>query len=184
MCAFGVTGVLVHVLTTASYLSARNNFLFKTCSDREKIQAVEDEEKALREENVRLQRRLLRETERREQLTRQLSESESSLEMDDERQDACLSSLGIVVRVILTLSFLSCRHFNEMATGRHHHASSPAPISPSPTRRSISPALRMLNLCQSCIFVLQYFSCTQNEYSCTPMLNNLHICLSKLTHNH
>lgn len=56
-----------------------------TCSDREKMQVVEEEEKALREENIRLQRRLLRETERREQLTRQLSESESSLEMDDER---------------------------------------------------------------------------------------------------
>ena len=54
-------------------------------SDREKMQVVEEEEKALREENIRLQRRLLRETERREQLTRQLSESESSLEMDDER---------------------------------------------------------------------------------------------------
>eukprot|EP00731_Ephydatia_muelleri_P029731 Em0021g254a len=84
--------------------------------NREKMQVVEEEEKALREENIRLQRRLLRETERREQLTRQLSESESSLEMDDER------------------------HFNEMASGRHLHASSPAPVSPSPTRRSISPA--------------------------------------------
>lgn len=52
---------------------------------REKIQQIEEEEKALKEENVRLQRRLLRETERREQLSRQLSESESSLEIDEER---------------------------------------------------------------------------------------------------
>ena len=52
---------------------------------KEKITQIEEEERALKEENVRLQRRLLRETERREQLTRQLSESESSLEMDDER---------------------------------------------------------------------------------------------------
>ena len=53
--------------------------------DREKIQALEDEERSLKEENVRLQRKLLREMERREALSRQLSESESSLEMDDER---------------------------------------------------------------------------------------------------
>ena len=52
---------------------------------REKINQITEEEKALKEENVRLQRRLLRETERREQLSRQLSESESSLEMEDER---------------------------------------------------------------------------------------------------
>lgn len=54
-------------------------------TDREKIQALEDEERSLKEENVRLQRKLLREMERREALSRQLSESESSLEMDDER---------------------------------------------------------------------------------------------------
>lgn len=54
-------------------------------SGKERIQQIEDEEKALKEENMRLQRRLLRETERREQMTRQLSESESSLEMDEER---------------------------------------------------------------------------------------------------
>ena len=52
---------------------------------REKIHQITEEERALKEENVRLQRRLLRETERREQLSRQLSESESSLEMEDER---------------------------------------------------------------------------------------------------
>ena len=45
----------------------------------------EEEENQLKEENVRLQRKLLLEMERREQLSRQLSESESSLEMDEER---------------------------------------------------------------------------------------------------
>ena len=59
--------------------------IFCLPADREKVHQVEEEEKALKEENVRLHRRLLRETERREQLSRQLSESESSLEMDDER---------------------------------------------------------------------------------------------------
>ena len=44
-----------------------------------------EEERQIREENVRLQRKLQMEIERREQLCRHLSESESSLEMDDER---------------------------------------------------------------------------------------------------
>ena len=52
---------------------------------KDKIHQIEEEEKALKENNVLLQRRLMREKERREQLARQLSESESSLEMDDER---------------------------------------------------------------------------------------------------
>ena len=44
------------------------------------------EEKILREENARLHRQLLAETERREAMSRQLSESESSLDMDDENR--------------------------------------------------------------------------------------------------
>ena len=75
------------------------------------MKAIVDEEKALKEENIRLQRRLIREVERREAISRQLSESESSLEIEDER------------------------HFNE----RYKHGSSPAPYSPSPTHRSLSP---------------------------------------------
>ena len=43
------------------------------------------EEHKIREANLRLQRKLQLEMERREQLCRHLSESESSLEMDDER---------------------------------------------------------------------------------------------------
>jgi hypothetical protein len=43
------------------------------------------EERQIREENLRLQRRLQLEMERREALCRHLSESESSLEMEDER---------------------------------------------------------------------------------------------------
>lgn len=54
----------------------------------------ETEEHHLREENVRLQRKLLLEMERREQLSRQLSESESSLEMDDERHFNELTAHG------------------------------------------------------------------------------------------
>lgn len=54
-------------------------------TDTEKRAQYIEEERHMREENIRLQRKLQREVERREALCRQLSESESSLEMDDER---------------------------------------------------------------------------------------------------
>ncbi|XP_065911904.1 coiled-coil domain-containing protein 6-like isoform X2 [Dysidea avara] len=106
------------IVQLSSEVDRLKKMLSKTeAKHREKIQALEDEERSLKEENVRLQRKLLREMERREALSRQLSESESSLEMDDER------------------------HFNEIATGKVIRVvSSPAPYSPSPTRRSISPS--------------------------------------------
>ncbi|MGH0124103.1 UNVERIFIED_CONTAM: hypothetical protein FKN15_018184 [Acipenser sinensis] len=77
-----------------------------------------EEERHMREENIRLQRKLQREMERREALCRQLSESESSLEMDDER------------------------YFNEMSAQglRPRTVSSPIPYTPSPSSsRPISP---------------------------------------------
>lgn len=52
---------------------------------RENISRIVREEKLIKEENLRLQRRLQMEVDRREALCRHLSESESSLEMDDER---------------------------------------------------------------------------------------------------
>lgn len=54
-------------------------------TDAEKMAALMNEEKQIKEENLRLQRKLQLEMERREALCRHLSESESSLEMDDER---------------------------------------------------------------------------------------------------
>lgn len=78
-------------LTTAkhSYFTLRSCRLSKVTStfylDCEKMAAYAKEERHIKEENIRLQRKLLREMERREALSRQLSESESSLEMDDER---------------------------------------------------------------------------------------------------
>lgn len=54
----------------------------ETC---EKMQQFAQEEKCIREENLRLQRKLQLEVERREALCRHLSESESSLEMEEER---------------------------------------------------------------------------------------------------
>ncbi|XP_077998991.1 coiled-coil domain-containing protein 6-like isoform X1 [Glandiceps talaboti] len=79
----------------------------------EKMARYAEEEKHIKDENLRLQRKLLMEMERREALSRQLSESESSLEMDDERQ------------------------FNEMASQgslRPRTRSSPIPYSPTSSR--------------------------------------------------
>ncbi|KAK0132848.1 Coiled-coil domain-containing protein 6 [Merluccius polli] len=85
-----------------------------------------EEERHMREENIRLQRKLQREMERREALCRQLSESESSLEMDDERYSP------------------GCMYFNEMSAQglRARTVSSPIPYTPSPSSsRPISPGL-------------------------------------------
>lgn len=53
--------------------------------NKENMAKLAREEKLIKEENIRLQRRLQMEVDRREALCRHLSESESSLEMDDER---------------------------------------------------------------------------------------------------
>lgn len=58
----------------------------------------------MREENIRLQRKLQREMERREALCRQLSESESSLEMDDERYMLRHTTGQISKRLTITLN--------------------------------------------------------------------------------
>lgn len=86
----------------------------------EKLHKYANEEKQIREENLRLQRKLQLEVERREALCRQLSESETSLEIEDER------------------------HFNEMTSFggnvRPRGRSSPIPYNPSPSAsRPLSP---------------------------------------------
>eukprot|EP00794_Sanderia_malayensis_P012327 gene12327-13600_t len=63
-----------------------------------KMMEYEKDEHQLKEENIRLQRKLLLEMERREALSRQLSESESSLEMDDERHFNELAAQGAPFR--------------------------------------------------------------------------------------
>ncbi|XP_050052788.1 coiled-coil domain-containing protein 6-like [Dermacentor andersoni] len=86
----------------------------------EKVAQFAQEERQIREENVRLQRKLQLEMDRRESLCRHLSESESSLEMDEER------------------------HFNEMSAHamRPRTVSSPIPYNPSPnSSRPLSPGL-------------------------------------------
>lgn len=63
----------------------RTNLATTQKESSEKMQQLAQEEKCIREENLRLQRKLQLEVERREALCRQLSESESSLEMEEER---------------------------------------------------------------------------------------------------
>lgn len=82
------------------------------------------DEKSIREENMRLQRKLQMEVERREALCRHLSESESSLEMEEER--LYHESLNNSV------SSLNSSH------NRQRTISSPVPHSPS-SSRPISP---------------------------------------------
>ena len=91
-------------------------------ADEQKLLQFTQEEKEIKEENLRLQRRLLLEQERREALSRHLSESESSLEMDDERQFNEMTAHGLRPRTI----------------------SSPIPYSPNPAR-PISPGKCVLD---------------------------------------
>lgn len=65
--------------------SLRGNLAAAEREKLEKTQHFQIEERHIREENVRLQRKLQLEVERREELCRHLSESESSLEMEEER---------------------------------------------------------------------------------------------------
>lgn len=84
--------------------------------DSKKMEKMAKEERQVREDNLRLQRKLQLEVERRTALCRHLSESESSLEMEEERQ------------------------YNEMASNRCRTSSSPLPFPPSPSQsRPLSP---------------------------------------------
>ncbi|XP_030760796.1 coiled-coil domain-containing protein 6 [Sitophilus oryzae] len=84
----------------------------------QKMQKYAQEERNIKEENMRLQRKLQLEVERREALCRHLSESESSLEMEEER------------------------HFNEQVLALRQHTVSPIPYNPSPSQsRPLSPGL-------------------------------------------
>ncbi|XP_047020334.1 coiled-coil domain-containing protein 6 isoform X2 [Helicoverpa zea] len=76
-----------HIQTLRSeVVKLRNQLAVSQNENKEKMHRFALEEKHIREENVRLQRKLQQEVERREALCRHLSESESSLEMEEERQ--------------------------------------------------------------------------------------------------
>ncbi|XP_013141363.1 PREDICTED: coiled-coil domain-containing protein 6-like isoform X3 [Papilio polytes] len=76
-----------HIQTLRSeVVKLRNQLAVSQNENKEKMHRFALEEKYIRDENVRLQRKLQQEVERREALCRHLSESESSLEMEEERQ--------------------------------------------------------------------------------------------------
>lgn len=80
------TNLTDHIINLRREVSRLKANLEKAERDhRENISKIVREEKLIKDENVRLQRRLQMEVDRREALCRHLSESESSLEMDDER---------------------------------------------------------------------------------------------------
>lgn len=92
------------------------------------------EEQHIRDENLRLQRRLQLEVDRRLQLCRHLSESESSLEMDEERYFNELSHFSSMTGVTPA---------NVMNSGRSRTISSPISCIVAP--RPASPALSKLH---------------------------------------
>lgn len=112
-----------HIQTLRSEVARLRSMLAASQQEHtEKMQRYVNEERSIREENLRLQRKLQLEVERREALCRHLSESESSLEMEEER------------------------HYNEqvlaggVAVGTRQHTVSPIPYNPSPSHsRPLSP---------------------------------------------
>lgn len=115
------TNLSTHIQTLRSEVTRLRHTLWMSQQEHtEKMQRYVNEEKQIREENLRLQRKLQLEVERREALCRHLSESESSLEMEEER------------------------HYNEIVMSggniRTRTVSSPVPYNPSPSSsRPLSP---------------------------------------------
>ena len=80
------TNLTDHLINLRKEVTRLKTNLEKTERDHKRAMSkMAREEKAIRDENLRLQRRLQLELDRREALCRHMSESESSLEMDDER---------------------------------------------------------------------------------------------------
>jgi coiled-coil domain-containing protein 6 len=80
------TNLTEHIINLRKEVSRLKATLEKAEREhRENISKIVRDEQLIKEENIRLQRRLQMEVDRREALCRHLSESESSLEMDDER---------------------------------------------------------------------------------------------------
>lgn len=127
------TNLSAHIQTLRSeVLRLRSNLAAAQKETNEKMQQFAQEEKCIREENLRLQRKLQLEVERREALCRHLSESESSLEMEEERfyNENLLVGIGARQRTI----------------------SSPVPHSPS-SSRPLSPGTAVnaqSNRCYAC----------------------------------
>jgi len=106
---------------------------------KQRMSEFEKEEKHIREENLRLQRKLQLEMERREALCRHLSESESSLEMEEERVVNEMMVSGGGVPALQTVH--RTRTVSSPVPGPYPGQPPTAP-SPSPTlSRPLSPGL-------------------------------------------
>ena len=109
---------------------------------RQRMSEFEKEEKHIREENLRLQRKLQLEMERREALCRHLSESESSLEMEEERVVNEMMFTGVGVSGVPSVH--RTRTVSSPIPGPYppHPGQAPTAPSPSPTlSRPLSPGL-------------------------------------------
>ena len=112
-------------------------------NNQKKMLEFSKEEKHIREENLRLQRKLQLEMERREALCRHLSESESSLEMEEERAVNEMMLCGQAAGGGHPLSAVHhrSRTLSSPIPSPYPAAQPPAP-SPSPTlSRPLSPGL-------------------------------------------
>ncbi|GLH06958.1 hypothetical protein R5R35_007666 [Gryllus longicercus] len=150
-----------HIQTLRSEVARlRNQLAIAQQEHTEKMQRYVNEEKNIREENLRLQRKLQLEVERREALCRHLSESESSLEMEEER------------------------HYNEIAMSggnvRSRTVSSPVPYNPSPSSsRPLSPGVNLVGSSSRDSFsapgapssgpMSRCYTCGQTTYSSIPL---------------
>lgn len=140
-----------HIQTLRSeVLRLRANLAAAEQETTKKLQQFAQEEKSIREENVRLQQKLKQEVERREALCRHLSESESSLEMDEERlhSESTLSN-------IIPFSGIGGAGGNVAVTSMnaHRQRTISSPVSQSPSHsRPLSPgtAAQQANRCHTC----------------------------------
>ncbi|KAH8302567.1 hypothetical protein KR044_008280 [Drosophila immigrans] len=107
------------------------------------LATAQKEEKSYREENARLQRKLKQEVERREALCRHLSESESSLEMDEERfyNENLLAGGSTAAAAAAAAAAANAQ--------RQRTISSPVSHSPS-SSRPLSPGTAGQNRCYAC----------------------------------
>ncbi|XP_054721659.1 coiled-coil domain-containing protein 6-like [Uloborus diversus] len=116
----------------------------------EKMALFVMEEKNVRDENVRLQKRLQMEVERREALCRHLSESESSLEMDEERQFNEGSNFGCVNRSVPSPVPMNSSAVSSNPNSPAMSVSSREAFSPNPHRcHHCNQSLTQLNIMPS-----------------------------------
>ncbi|XP_065361658.1 coiled-coil domain-containing protein 6 [Calliphora vicina] len=128
-----------HIQTLRSeVIRLRGNLAAAEKEATKKVQQFAQEEKSIREENARLQRKLKQEVERREALCRHLSESESSLEMDEER--------FYNENILATGAPLAGSALNA-----HRQRTISSPVSHSPSNsRPLSPGTSQQNRCYAC----------------------------------